>query len=110
MVMTIVIYPFKTNGWLSMTEDYLPGTQETPTTPNPSPMEGDDRDPLRVLLIGSRQRVIRERHKLFAKGYAQLYEWSPLQRAPIPGKVMSILTKYSDQVVTELPKLDNKSD
>ena len=65
---------------------------------------------MRVLLVGSRQRVIRERHKLFAMGYAQLYEWSPLQRARIPGKVMSILTKYSDQVVTELPDLDNKSD
>lgn len=65
---------------------------------------------VRVLLIGSRQRVIRERHKLFALGYAQLYEWSSLQRAHIPGKVMSILTKYSDQVLTELPNLDNKPD
>lgn len=93
-----------------MEEDYLSGIKESPTTPNPSPMEGDDRDPLRVLLIGSRQKVIRERHKLFAMGYAQLYEWSSLQRAPIPGKVMSILTKYSNKVLTELPNLDNKPD
>ncbi|HAX77468.1 MAG TPA: hypothetical protein DCY88_16935 [Cyanobacteria bacterium UBA11372] len=93
-----------------MKEDYLSGINETPTTPNPSPSSGDDRDPLRVLLIGSRQRVIRERHKLFAMGYAQLYEWSSLQRARIPGKVMSILTKYSDQVLTELPDLDNEYD
>ena len=93
-----------------MKEDYLSGINETPTTPNPSPSSGDDRDPLRVLLIGSRQRVIRERHKLFAMGYAQLYEWSSLQRARIPGKVMSILTKYSNKVLTELPDLDNKSD
>ncbi|GET40730.1 hypothetical protein [Microseira wollei] len=91
-----------------MIEDFLSEPKESPTTPNPSPRSGEDRDPLRVLLIGSRQRVIRERHKLFAMGYAQLYEWSSLQRARIPGKVMSILTKYSDKVLTELPDLDNK--
>lgn len=93
-----------------MSKNDIPEPNETRTMPNPSPRSGDDRDPLRVLLIGSRQRVIRERHKLFALGYAQLYEWSPLQRAPIPGKVMSILTKYSDQVLTEFPNLDNKYD
>ncbi len=43
-------------------------------------------------------------------GYAQVYEWSSLQRAPIAGMVMSILTKYSNKVLTELPDLDNKSD
>ena len=95
-----------------MMQNFLSEPNETPTTPNPSPRSGEDedRDPLRVLLIGSRQKVIRERHKLFAMGYAQLYEWSSLQRAPIPGKVMSILTHSSTKVSTELPDLDNKSD
>jgi hypothetical protein len=83
-----------------MSKDYLPETNENPTIPNPTtPTEPGDRDPLRMLLIGSRQRVIAEIHNLYVRGFAKVEDWSPLLPAPTPGKVMSILTKYSDKVI-----------
>ena len=52
-----------------------------------------DRQPLRLLAIGSRQAVIQTVHTLFLLGFAEVGEWSPLLPGPNPGEVMSILTR-----------------
>jgi hypothetical protein len=59
---------------------------ESPLPPN--------RESLRVLIIGSRQGVIRTIQTLYRLGFAEVGEWSPLLPAPNSGEVMSILTRY----------------
>ena len=51
------------------------------------------RDPLKVLIIGSRQGVIGTIHTLHLLGFAEVGEWSPLLPGPNPGEVLSILTR-----------------
>lgn len=53
-----------------------------------------EREPLRVLLIGSRRGVTSTIQTLYRLGFAEVGEWSPLLPAPTPGEVMSILTRY----------------
>ncbi|UBF27745.1 hypothetical protein K9N68_07475 [Kovacikia minuta CCNUW1] len=53
-----------------------------------------DREPLRVLVIGSRQGVVRTIQTLYRLRFAEVREWSPLMPGPNPGEVMSILTRY----------------
>ena len=53
-----------------------------------------DREPLRILLIGSRKGVNNTILTLYRLGFAKVSEWSPLLPAPNPGEVMSILTRY----------------
>jgi hypothetical protein len=53
-----------------------------------------NREPLRVLVIGSRTGVISTIHTLHRLGFAEAGEWSPLMPAPTSGEVMSILTRY----------------
>ncbi|NJL36526.1 MAG: hypothetical protein HC840_23330 [Leptolyngbyaceae cyanobacterium RM2_2_4] len=52
------------------------------------------REPLRVLVIGSRSGVTNTIQTLYRLGFAEVGEWSPLLPAPNPGEVMSILTRY----------------
>lgn len=76
-------------------QNFLPDTRYSPTcddanAPHPIPAP-PGREPLRVLLIGSRYGVTHTIHKLHILGFAQAGEWSPLLPAPTPGEVMSIL-------------------
>ncbi len=65
--------------------DFIPSDSETES----------DREPLRMILIGSRARVLAEIHYLYAKGVAEVGDWSPLMPAPTnPGEVMSIRTSW----------------
>ncbi|AOX01059.1 hypothetical protein BJP34_17875 [Moorena producens PAL-8-15-08-1] len=43
---------------------------------------------------GSRQAINNTMYTLYARGYAQIYEWSPLQATDIPGEFMTVMTKY----------------
>jgi hypothetical protein len=56
------------------------------------------REPLRMLVIGSRRGVTGAIQTLHRLRYAEVREWSPLMPGPNPGEVMSILTRY---LVTE---------
>ncbi len=67
--------------------DSLPAT---PTVPAP-------REPLRLLVIGSRKGVISTIQTLYRLRFAEVGEWSPLLPAPSPGEVMSILTRFLPQ-------------
>jgi len=53
-----------------------------------------DREPLRVLVIGSRKGVTHTIQTLHRLRFAEVREWSPLLPGPNPGEVMSILTRY----------------
>ncbi len=70
---------------------------KAPTVPDLLGMPAEpvpDREPLRVLLVGSRKGVNNTILTLYRLGFAQVNEWSPLLPAPNPGEVMSILTRY----------------
>jgi hypothetical protein len=61
-----------------------------PVTEPPQP----DREPVKILLIGSPKAVRSIIHLLYCLGFASVGEWSPLQPAQKPGEVMSILMRY----------------
>lgn len=65
-----------------------------PVLINPSPELPFNREPLRVLLIGSRRGVTGTIQTLYRLSFAEVQEWSPLLPAPSSGEVMSILTRY----------------
>lgn len=68
--------------------------QEAATAPDSPPQPRGGREPLRMLVIGSRPGVTGAIHTLHRLGYAQIGEWSPLLPGPNPGEVMAILTRY----------------
>jgi hypothetical protein len=63
-------------------------TQASPPEPPP------EREPLKILVIGSRRGVVGTIRTLHRLRFAEVGEWSPLLPAPNPGEVMSILTRY----------------
>ncbi|MEG4849955.1 peptide ABC transporter substrate-binding protein [Microcoleus sp. B5-D4] len=65
-------------------------TQTVPVAEPPPP----DREPVKILLIGSPKAVRSIIHILYCLGFASVSEWSPLQPAQKPGEVMSILMRY----------------
>jgi hypothetical protein len=52
------------------------------------------REPVRLLLIGSKPGVTSIIHSLHRFGFAEVGEWSPFMPTQNDGEVMSILTKY----------------
>ncbi|NEP35628.1 hypothetical protein [Moorena sp. SIO3B2] len=46
------------------------------------------------ILKGDRKAVTNTMHALYAMGYAQISEWSPLQPTDVPGEFITIMTKY----------------
>jgi hypothetical protein len=65
-----------------------------PSNTAESPELTPNREPLRVLVIGSRRGVTSTIQTLHRLGFAEVGEWSPLLPAPNSGEVMSILTRY----------------
>ena len=65
-------------------------TATVPVAEPPPP----DREPVKILLIGSPKAVRSIIHILYSLGFASVSEWSPLQPAQKPGEVMSILMRY----------------
>jgi len=65
-------------------------TATVPVAEPPQP----DREPVKILLIGSPKAVRSIIHILYSLGFASVGEWSPLQPAQKPGEVMSILMRY----------------
>ncbi|MBW4616828.1 MAG: hypothetical protein KME21_27010 [Desmonostoc vinosum HA7617-LM4] len=61
-------------------------TTPTETTPN--------REPVKVVIFGSKTGVNSTILTLYKLGFAQVNEWSPLLPSSNPGEVMSILTRY----------------
>ncbi|MFB2980488.1 peptide ABC transporter substrate-binding protein [Microseira sp. BLCC-F43] len=59
-----------------------------------SESEMPDREPIRFLIIGTREGVMEEIKNFFAIGFAQVDEWSPLTPLPKTDLVMTILIRY----------------
>ena len=53
-----------------------------------------NREPVRVIVVGSRQGVTNIIYMLHDKGFVLADEWSDLQPEPMTGKFMSVVTKY----------------
>jgi len=53
-----------------------------------------DREPVLIIVIGSRYGITRIIQRLVQLGFAQMHEWSKPQIDPNSGKLMQIMTKY----------------
>jgi hypothetical protein len=60
----------------------------------PSDSSQGDREPVLMLVIGSRRGINNVIHTQFRLGFAQIHEWSKPMVDPNSGRLMSILTKY----------------
>ena len=52
------------------------------------------KQPAHHTLKGSRQSVIYSMQMLYALGYAEIAEWTPLEATDVPGEVITTITKY----------------
>jgi hypothetical protein len=80
-----------------MPTNFLVESTAVSLTPSPTSNLDEqpvDREPLRILVIGSRRGVISTIQTLYRLRFAEVREWSPLMPGPNPGEVMSILTRY----------------
>ena len=75
-----------------MAEEFISDSSGS-VRPNSQP-ENPEREPLRFMIIGSPEGVREQMLKFYAMEFAQMDEWSPLQRAQRPGEVMTILIRY----------------
>ncbi len=79
-----------------MTEEFVPDATETPTipvTPSPSSEPTSNREPVKILIIGSPKGVNNIIQTLYRLRFAEVREWSPLQPTANPGEVVSILKR-----------------
>jgi hypothetical protein len=54
----------------------------------------ENREPVRIMVVGSRQGITTVVNWLVRLGFAQMADWSDLQRAPNRGQWMRVLTKW----------------
>ncbi len=76
---------------------------ETPIAPEPLaegrsqldslPARSDGRETVKVMVIGSPRAVENTIRVLYLRGFAELYEWSPIQPTQNPGEVMSLMRR-----------------
>jgi hypothetical protein len=79
-----------------MATDFLPDSEQTPTSPASSQAltpSNPEREAVQILVIGSKEGVTNIVHSLHSHHFAEVREWSPLMRAPVPGKQMRILIR-----------------
>ncbi|MBD1997069.1 hypothetical protein H6G00_10600 [Leptolyngbya sp. FACHB-541] len=76
-----------------MSHCFLESPSASPVEREVAALQSPDRERLRILVIGSRDGVIKTIHDLYRRGFAEVSAWSPLLPAPSSGEVMSILTR-----------------
>jgi hypothetical protein len=57
------------------------------------PARSDGRETVKVMVIGSPRAVENTIRVLYLRGFAELYEWSPMQPTQNPGEVMSLMRR-----------------
>ena len=57
------------------------------------PVRLDGRETVKVMVIGSPRAVENTIRVLYLRGFAELYEWSPMQPTQNPGEVMSLMRR-----------------
>lgn len=67
-----------------------------------SESEMPEREPIRFLIIGTREGVMEEIMNFYAIGFAEVDEWSPITPLPKTDLVMTILIRYRKQSSTDL--------
>ena len=80
-----------------MSDNFRPNPENNPEeiTPSNTPQEPSKKKyPIKHILKGSRRAITNTIHTLYARGYAQVDEWSPLQPTDIPGEFITVMTKY----------------
>jgi hypothetical protein len=77
-----------------MAKDFL--TQPPNDTQQDSDPADDreNREPVRIMVVGSRQGITTVVNWLVRLGFAQMADWSDLQRNPNTGQWMRVLTKW----------------
>lgn len=60
---------------------------------DPLPARSDGRETVKLMVIGSPRAVENTIRVLYLRGFAELYEWSPMQPTQNPGEVMSLLRR-----------------
>ncbi|MGD2183247.1 peptide ABC transporter substrate-binding protein [Lusitaniella coriacea] len=76
-----------------MPENFLANPASTPVLAMPVAVAEPQREPIKVLLIGSPKAVTSTIHSLYCLRFAEVGEWSPLLPTQNPGEVMSILVR-----------------
>ncbi|MCU0545184.1 MAG: hypothetical protein MUE44_23925 [Oscillatoriaceae cyanobacterium Prado104] len=77
-----------------MAKDFL---SEPPEASQQDSAPADDRanrEPVRIMVVGSPQGITTVVNWLVRLGFAQMGDWSDLQRAPHTGQWMRVLTKW----------------
>ncbi|HIK31187.1 MAG TPA: peptide ABC transporter substrate-binding protein [Oscillatoriales cyanobacterium M59_W2019_021] len=64
-----------------------------PPTQQLLPLPTDNREYIKVILIGSPDAVTNTIQVLYRRGFARVWEWSPPQPTQKPGEVMSLLRR-----------------
>ena len=60
---------------------------------DPLPARSDGRETVKLMVIGSPRAVENTIRVLYLRGFAELYEWSPMQPTQNPGEVMSLMRR-----------------
>jgi hypothetical protein len=77
-----------------MAEEFLPDSKTQSSVQIPSRHTTGDREPIRILISGSRLGIRTIIYTLHCLGFAQVHEWSQPQIDPQNGRFLSILTKF----------------
>ncbi|NJO40678.1 MAG: hypothetical protein HC769_06090 [Cyanobacteria bacterium CRU_2_1] len=80
-----------------MAQEFVPSPSESSEIPKPPQSSGlskPKREPVRVMVIGSRHGVNVIIQTLHSKDFANADDWSELQIEPVTGQMMSVVTKY----------------
>ena len=75
-----------------MSQQFVPDENDF-DCPNSEPAAVSEQDVLLVTVVGSPQGVRETILTLYRLGFAQVGDWSPLQRAANPKQVMSVLIR-----------------
>lgn len=60
---------------------------------DPLPVRSDGRETVKLMVVGSPRAVENTIRVLYLRGFAELYEWSPMQPTQNPGEVMSLMRR-----------------
>lgn len=78
-----------------MAEEFLPNPEDSTDRPTSPPASSrPDREPVRLMVVGSRHGVTTIIHTLHSKDFASADEWSRFQPEPMTGQMMSVITKW----------------
>lgn len=77
-----------------MAEEFLSDSSNSPIQPNSPTNHKRDREPVRLIIVGSRRGITHLIHDLYTKDFAQVHEWSKPAPEPNSGEFISVTTKY----------------